>query len=265
MSKPNSAAEAISDYLRGLSASRGCPALAVNSTVLLSGSAGWGILEGRDANADWDVHVILTPADHADFLDRSQSLATVDDNAHRPPIFIQVRSEEWLADRLHGKVPGSWPLYLWIYTRGHFVQDVLNVRGLVESRREHFKESLARLLKGAFVEFSVRRLDTSSAAQRGLSLATRVSVAEMCKAALQTYSLLRGEPYPYNKWLAKHVASLDSEGASLCDLCEKCLACDSLDGMSQHAKRIRDVLVEAVRKKVGDAAWIDRWWEHHDN
>lgn len=232
------------------------------ATVLLSGSTGWGITEGSDSRADWDLHVLLQDKDYKAFI-RSGQNPIIDDKKHRPAVFVQVRNKTWLLERL--KKSETAVLYLWIYTHGLFIQDNLKIKMLLAKQSADFKAALPDLRKAHHIEFSVRRLDTASCAARGLAIAAGINRAEMVKLALQTYSLIKSQPYPYSKWLAKHVQELSPEGARLAGLCEKCLFETDLVKISQYAKEIRDFMEQAMEKATGPNRWIHYWWEFNGN
>ena len=232
------------------------------ATVMLSGSAGWGITEGSDSLADWDIHVLLANKDYAAFAKSGQSLI-IDDKEHTPVVFAQVRDKNWLLERLQKDEIAV--LYIWIYTHGLFIQDNLKIKSLLAKQLAIFKADLPALRKARHIQFSVRRLDTASCAARGLVVAAGINRAEMVKLALQTFSLIKSQPYPYSKWLAKHVKGLSPEGARLAGLCETCLFETDLAKISRSAKEIRDFMEQEMEKVAGPNRWIHYWWEFNEN
>ena len=255
----------VSTYFDELPESSFPEAFKNKATVLLSGSAGWGINEGSDEKADWDLHILLSNEDYATFVKQYGAEHVVDDHEHNPDVFGLIRSLDWLNERLSGRKMGSYPLYLWIYTRGQFVRDNLRVSDLVESYQEKFTQDLPSLIQEHFVTFSVRRFDTGSSAKRGLVIASGLNCGEMVKAALQSFSLLNGQPYPYNKWLAKHVQTLGPDGERLVELCEACSLQSDLTTLTAAAKELRDFMESYAREKLGDKRWISQWWEFLSN
>jgi hypothetical protein len=235
------------------------------ASLVLSGSVGWGIEEGADEEADWDLHILLDDPNYRKYLDIFGPNHVIDDHTHQPIVFGQIRSLGWLTERLDGKKPGSWPLYLWIYTRGHFIQDPINIQGMINRYSLKFKSELDTLRRDHFVKFSVRRLDTSSCAKRGIITAVGINRGEMVQLALQTFSLIHEEPYPYSKWLAKHVEQVDESGHDFVQLCDRCLLATDLEIVSKCAKDLRDKLEEEMIKKVGEQRWIKFWWEFNTN
>ena len=236
--------------------------LKTRTTVLLSGSAGWGITEGSDSLADWDIHVLLADKEHAAYVKSGRSLV-IDDKKHSPSVFVQVRNKNWLLGRLHKNETSA--LYLWIYTHGLFIRDNLSVETLLAKQLAKFKADLPALRKAQHIQFSVRRLDTASCAARGLTVAVGINRAEMVKLALQTYSLIKSQPYPYSKWLAKHVKGLSPAGARLVALCDRCLFETDLAKISIAAKEIRDFMEREMEKAAGPNRWIHCWWEFNEN
>lgn len=236
--------------------------LKAKATVLLSGSTGWGIAEGSDSRADWDIHVLLADKDYAAYVKSGQN-PIIDDRKHNPPVFAQVRNRTWLLDRLQKNETAV--LYLWIYTHGLFIHDNLKVKPLLDKQLAKFKADLPDLRKAHHIQFSVRRLDTASCAARGLAVATGINRAEMVKLALQTFSLIKSQPYPYGKWLAKHVKELSPAGACLVGLCERCLFETDFAKISQSAKEIRDFMEREMEKAAGPNRWIHYWWEFNEN
>ncbi|MDP2807491.1 MAG: hypothetical protein Q8O74_05065 [bacterium] len=232
------------------------------ATVMLSGSTGWGITEGSDMRADWDLHVLLEDKDYKAFT-RSGQKPIIDDKKHSPAVFVQVRNKTWVLKRLQKNETAV--LYLWIYTHGLFIQDNLKIKTLLAKQSANFKATLPDLRKAHHIQFSVRRLDTASCAARGLAVAADINRAEMVKLALQTFSLIKSQPYPYSKWLAKHVQKLSPGGARLIGLCEKCLFETDLAKIPKSAKAIRDFMEQAMEKAEGPNRWIHYWWEFNEN
>lgn len=232
------------------------------ATVMLSGSAGWGITEGSDSRADWDIHVLLEDKDYTAFTKSRQNLI-IEDKKHNPVVFAQIRNKKWLLEHLQKSETAV--LYLWIYTHGLFIQDNLKIKTLLTKLSDNFHANLPDLRKDHHIRFSVRRLDTASCAARGLTVAAGINRAEMVKLALQTFSIIQSQPYPYNKWLAKHVKKLSPEGAGLVDLCEQCLFETDLARISQSAREIRNFMEHEMEKAAGPSRWIHYWWEFNEN
>lgn len=239
--------------------------LKTRCTVFLSGSAGWGIVEGSDERADWDLHVLLSDADYVSYAACYGNDRVIDDHSVTPNVFGQIRSLDWLRQRLEGRQPGSWPMYLWIYTRGIFVRDHLDVSAVIAGYKAKFERELPEMLRNHYVTYAVRRFDTSSAAKRGLLVAARMSSGEMIKAALQTMSLLHNEPFPYNKWLAKHVAALGPDGRELVSLCERCCSNSDLGELVGEAKQLKEFLEQQTLRRVGAEPWVTEWWKFNRN
>ncbi len=252
-------------FLSGIDPVRFPLSLRRQTSVVLSGSCGWDIPEGMDEMADWDIHAILSPTDYDIFIEAANGISTIDDNEHVPRVFVQVRSTDWLKTRLGGNISDYWPMYLWIYTRCTYIQDSLEITELVNQRYAVFTQELPDLIRDYFVRFSVRRLDASSSAKRDLITAARISCGEMVKAALQTFSLLKSEPFPYNKWLARHVARFGYQGEALCKICDNCLASPDTVELNRQAKVLRDFIEATTKDVVGNQRWISRWWEFNEN
>lgn len=230
-------------------------------SVLLSGSTGWGIPEGEDGRADWDIHIIMRDDDY----DRvSEGFGPIlDDPNHNPPIFIQIRPMRWLEDRLTS--PDTDLLYIWIYRNGTWICDDLGLQSIV-SRFEASKfDSFERLCMKEFVRFSVRRLDTASSSKRCLKCASMLYAGEMVQAALRTYCVLNRCPYPYNKWLPKQVELLGAGGQELISYCEKCLETTEMCERVRLAKRIKHFLELEAIEIFGRQRWITHWWEYNEN
>ncbi|MDR2410425.1 MAG: hypothetical protein LBE13_20260 [Bacteroidales bacterium] len=239
-----------------------------SASIILSGSTGWGIKEGSDKKADWDLHVILTDNDYKDFSAVKGEDYTIDDQKHEPVVFVQFHNLKWLYERLNGFVPNAWPLYLWIYTNCIYVSDPNNISGIVDEYKNKFKSELPELIKTYHITFSVRRLDTCTSASRNLSIATGINRSEMVKAALQTMCLIKEQPFSYNKWLAKEVELLyqeDEKIVEIINVCEKCLFETDLALLIQYSKTLRDLIENLVLEKIGDKRWIHYWWEFNKN
>lgn len=61
-----------------------------SSSVILSGSAGWGIKEGEDSRADWDIHVILSDEVYGQFMTEKGENYVIDDQQHAPVVFVDL-------------------------------------------------------------------------------------------------------------------------------------------------------------------------------
>lgn len=237
-------------------------------TVVLSGSAGWGIKEGEDNKADWDLHVIMKDSDYEDFMQIKSDDYIIDDQHHTPLVFIQFHNLTWLLERLNGIQPNSWPLYLWIYTNCLIVNDPICVSDIISEYKNKFAAELPELIKRYHITFSTRRLDTCSSALRGLKMAAGINRAEMVKAALQTLCLLKREPFAYNKWLLKEIELLykdDIDIAQIIDTCNKCLYENDLNNLVKYAKLLRDQIETELTRKLGEQRWIHFWWEFNKN
>ncbi|TCP70585.1 hypothetical protein [Baia soyae] len=124
--------------------------------------------------ADWDLHILLGNEDYQSFINQYEVDYVIDDHENKPIVFGQIHDHDWLLERLEGNHPGSWPLYLWIYTNCAFIQDPLGISSLIAEYQLKFEQELEQLRKDHFVLFSVRRLDTSSSAKRGIVTATGI-------------------------------------------------------------------------------------------
>lgn len=233
------------------------------SSVLLSGSTGWGIPEGSDINADWDLHVILDDDLHERYMSDFDPSCTIDDHSHHPSVFVQIRPLSWLKKRLDGI--DTSVLYLWIYENGTWICDSLGIANLVEEHRKLFENNLENIAIKHFVNFSVRRLDASSSAKRGLKCATGIYRGSMVEAALRSFCIAKSSPYPYGKWLSKQTEILGEEGVSLVTLCEKCLFEQDVQKLPSLYKQLRIVMEGHMKEKFGESRWISHWWEYNEN
>lgn len=232
-----------------------------NASILLSGSTGWGIEEGFDSHADWDIHIILDESSYQRYLLQYGPNHVVDDHLHNPIVFAQIRSKDWLVSRL--KAENTSLLYLWIYANGTWIKDGLNISTMIQKFQQNFEQDLQKYARESFVKFSVRRLDASSSAKRGLLLASNIYCGEMIESALRAYCVSQGSPYPYNKWLAKQVEMLG--GFPLLNLCENVIQASSVDNFVHQCKRLRNSLENTMREKFDNQRWIDYWWEYNEN
>ncbi|MDR1247112.1 MAG: hypothetical protein LBK57_08815 [Clostridiales Family XIII bacterium] len=261
-------ASEIDSYIRLLSDSDFPNKYKENASIILSGSTGWGIKEGSDKNADWDLHVIMSDGDYEKFIALKSEDYIIDDQKHNPVVFIQFHNFKWLYDRLNGFISNSWPLYLWIYTNCVYVSDPNNMISIIDEYKIKFKNEIPELIKKHHITFSVRRLDTCTCASRGLSVAAGINRSEMVKAALQTMCLIKEQPFSYNKWLAKEVELLyqeDEKTVEIIDICEKCLFETDLTLLITHSKRLRDLMENLLFEKFGEERWIHYWWEFNKN
>lgn len=231
------------------------------ASVMLSGSTGWGIPEGFDSNADWDVHVILDDDSFNEYLSRYGSNHVIDDHDSQPNCFVQIRSREWLIDRLEHEETSL--LDLWLYENGTWIFDSLDLADLIKEYRDTFERRLDGLVREHFVRFSVRRFDASSSAKRGLACATGMYKGVAVEAALRLFCLCAGQPYPYDKWLPRQVEMLG--GSALVELCENCLSEIDLERSIADLKALRCAVEDFVKRKRGEQAWVVCWWEYNEN
>lgn len=239
-----------------------------SGSIILSGSAGWGIAEGEDSRADWDIHLILPNEVYGQFVEEKGENYVIDDQQHAPVVFVQFHDLQWLYERLDGKIPDNFPLYLWIYTSCLIVSDPNGVADIVSAYRETFLAQIKELIMQYHIRFSVRRLDTCSSALRGLKTAVGLNRGEMVKAALQVLCLLKDEPFAYNKWLEKEVRLLyqdDAEIAQILDVCQGCLFETDLRVLVTQSKKLRDLIEKKVFDRFGEERWIHYWWEFNKN
>lgn len=237
-------------------------------SVILSGSTGWGIDEGHDSLADWDLHVIMPDECYKAFVETKGENYIIDDQSHTPKVFIQFHNMTWIMDRLNGKVANSWPLYLWIYTNCMYIADPNNIESIVSAFKDKFTNEIDELTKKYYILFATRRLDTCSSAKRGLLIATKLNCAEMVKLALQVLCLLKHAPFAYNKWLEKEVGieyHNNPAGLRILNLCKACLSEADLEIVSKRAKELRDAIEKVLIEKYGEERWIHYWWEFNKN
>lgn len=254
----------IREYLKNLSESIFPEKQKDKVSVFLCGSTGWGIKEGFDQKADWDLHLILSDEDYEEFVHVYGDDHVIDDHEHVPSIFGQIRSKQWLRDRFK-KIEQGDCLYLWIYNNCVTIQDPQNIQAMIEESNELFKNHQEELVKYHYVTYAVRRLDTVSTAKRGIEVGARISNAEMVKVALQTMSMINGSPYAYNKWLGKQVGLLSEEAKECVKLGEICLKSQTLEEIIQNTKPLRALLKSELRKRFGEAPWIEEWWKYNKN
>lgn len=254
----------IKNYIQGLDGKIFPNKLKDRVSIFLSGSTGWGITEGFDQKADWDLHLILSDDDYEKFAQVYGVDYVIDDHEHIPNIFGQIRSRQWLEDRL-GKIEQGDCLYTWIYNNCVNIQDPQNIQEMIDKYNDLFKNNQEELAKFHFVTYSVRRLDTVSAAKRGIEIGARVSNTEMVKAALQTMSIAHGSPYAYNKWLGKQVSMLGEKGKECVELSEECLKSQTLDDIIQNSKPLRALLKTQLIERFGNLPWIEEWWKYNQN
>lgn len=233
------------------------------ASILLSGSTGWGIAEGLDRYADWDLHVILSHADYKNLVQKLQGKSVVSDNSHCPPVFIQLRTIDWLRSRLVARE--KRPLYLWIYTHGMWVSDSQNIQSLIESETEQFFLEYDQVCQEAYVEFSVRRFDATSSSKRELLCSSLLYQSAMVRSALRAYCLFNRVFYPYDKWLLKQVELIEGESQELTQLCQNCLKAQTYKERIHTAKMLQRYMEHQAISIFGPQRWITHWWEYNEN
>lgn len=233
-------------------------------SIFLSGSTGWGIKEGFDQKADWDLHLILSDEDYKKFSEVYGDDHVIDDHEHVPNIFGQIRSKQWLKDRL-SKIEQGDCLYTWIYNNCLNIQDPQNIQEMIDEYSDLFKNNIEELAKYHFVTYAVRRIDAVSAAKRGIEIGARISNTEMVKAALQTMSIVHDSPYAYNKWLGKQVGMLGEKAQECVTLSGACLRSQTLEDIIKNAKPLRALVKSELVEKFGELPWIEEWWKYNKN
>ena len=233
-------------------------------SIFLSGSTGWGIKEGFDQKADWDLHLILSDEDYKKFSEVYGDDHVIDDHEHVPNIFGQIRSKQWLKDRL-SKIEQGDCLYTWIYNNCLNIQDPQNIQEMIDEYSDLFKNNIEELAKYHFVTYAVRRIDAVSAAKRGIEIGARISNTEMVKEALQTMSIVHDTPYAYNKWLGKQVGMLGEKAQECVTLSGACLRSQTLEDIIKNAKPLRALVKSELVEKFGELPWIEEWWKYNKN
>ena len=254
----------IKEYIQSVSGDVFPNKLKDRVSIFLSGSTGWGIKEGFDQNADWDLHLILSDEDYEKFIEGYGEEHVLDDHEHIPNIFGQIRSKQWLEDRLRRIEQGDC-LYIWIYNNCINIQDPQNIQEMIDEYINVFKENIEELAKYHFVTYAVRRIDAVSAAKRGIEIGARISNTEMVKAALQTMSIVHDSPYAYNKWLGKQVGMLGEKAQECVTLSEACLRSQTLEDIIKNAKPLRALVKSELVEKFGELPWIEEWWKYNKN
>ena len=254
----------IREYIRELNGDVFPNILKDRVSVFLSGSTGWGITEGFDSKADWDLHLILSDEDYEKFVEVYGKDHVIDDQEHEPKVFGQIRNKQWLKERLSYIEKGEC-LYTWIYSNCVNIQDPQNIQEMIDANKDLFNNNQEELAKYHFVTYAVRRIDAVSAAKRGIEVGARISNTEMVKAALQTMSITKGSPYAYNKWLAKQVSMLGDKAKECVDYGEECLKSATLEDIIKNAKLLRTLLKDELKKRFGEKQWIEEWWKFNSN
>lgn len=254
----------ISNYFLNLPSNVFPNELKEKTTVFLSGSTGWGIKEGFDNKADWDLHLILENDDYSKFEKQFGGYYVIDDKKNTPIVFAQIRNKKWFENRISKLSQGDC-LYTWIYNNGVYIQDPLSIKHTAQHYKRIFDSNLEEFVRYHYVTFAVRKLDTTSSAKRGIEVGARISNIEMVKAGLQTFSILNGKPYPYNKWLTKHTSMLGETGKQLVKLAEKDLKSSSLDDIIINSKAFKGLLETETEKKYPGKQWISEWWKYNHN
>lgn len=237
------------------------------ATVILSGSTGWGIKEGFDEKADWDLHILLSDEAYIEFKKEYGENYVIDDHENNPIVFAQIHNKDWLITRL--KNEETKILYLWIYTNCIYLKDELKIyKNEIKNEKEKFVKEITKNIKKHYIKFAVRRLDSSSCAKRNLEVSTSINKAEMVKWALELLSLLKNEPYPYTKWLFKHVSILyleDIDINKILELIEKILKENKLIKLIPLIKELK-INIETILERIyGEERWIKYWWEFNKN
>jgi hypothetical protein len=106
--------------------------------------------------------------------------------------------------------------------------------------------------------------------ERGDGLAVLFSLSQTIAYALRAALILDGEPYPYEKWLRRE-ALRHPTGEKLAphvDAILDAIAGDALrlagperqNPLSQQARQMRQILIDAARANGIDEPWLTQWW-----
>jgi len=256
--------EAIKTYLQNLPDTPVNKYVKEKSSIYLSGSAGYGIEEGFDEKADWDLHIILEDEVYAKIHKKGNADPLINDPNNKPTVFGQIRSKSWLKKRLDSLLKGDCT-YLWIYTNGLMIDDKLSIHSAIKGYSSLFQKNLNDLIRYHYIRFAVARFSTAAASRRGISTATSLYNAEMIELALQTICLLHGQPYAYTKWLEKQVSMIDGISPTLLQLIEASLASKSFEDFDKNARNLRLFTEETLTEHMGKLPWIKEWWNYNQN
>ena len=257
--KSMDSASMVESYLESLPESVFPQQYANVASVLLAGSVGWGIKDSLTPGADWDLHILLPDDEYRRFVEAFGSDYLIDDKRHNPTVFAQFHGLSWLEERVSSNDRAFWPLYAWILSMGKWVRLTEPVSKLVSRSSQRFEADLESLVQAHFVTFAVRKLDVKSAASNGQDLSEALYLGECITAALRTYSLGFGKPYPYNKWLPKWVSEF-SAGTEFVGRCEAVYAEHTHVGRVSVLRELERDLISVVRSRFGDKKWLDEWW-----
>jgi predicted nucleotidyltransferase len=106
--------------------------------------------------------------------------------------------------------------------------------------------------------------------ERGDGLAVLFSLSQTVAYALRAALILDSEPYPYEKWLRREALRHPTGGklAPHVDAILDAIARDALrltgperqNPLSQQARQMRQILIDAARANGIDEPWLIQWW-----
>ncbi len=228
-------------------------------SAVLAGSAATG---AHDAYSDWDLHLFLPDADYETFRARYGADFVIDDKEHAPPVFGVFRPLGWLGERMLARPE----FYLWIFEGATVIRDPERRYGsILEEGRGRFDAGIEQLVRGHYVGYRAARNSLPNTLRRGDPAAALLVVAEAAELALQTTSLLMGQPYPYAKWLLWHLAACGSEGRVVAELTSGLLTAEPGEQMLSADRRLRGEVVRLAGERYPAAPWLGPWWKYLAN
>jgi hypothetical protein len=234
------------------------------AAILLHGSTCRGV---DDPFSDLDLYVLLRAGDLAEF-DRRSPIRFYE-------FALDGKKGHWMAYALEEFTAhvGRCDMALISELRTSIVLHNLlgGARELLDSAKSPMRPEVRR----AFFFYNYYQMRnfhraTDNPMERGDGLAVLFSLSQTIAYALRAALILDGEPYPYEKWLRRE-ALRHPTGEKLAphvDAILDAIAGDALrfagpdrqNPLSQQARQMRQILIDAARAKGIDEPWLTQWW-----
>jgi hypothetical protein len=257
--------EKLKSYLPALMAAQPILAeFADRAAILLHGSTCRGV---DDPFSDLDLYVLLRGEDLAEFDRRSPIRFYEFVLDGKKGHWVAYALEEFTARVDHcdmaliSELRTSIALHNWLDGTSE----------LIESAKSPMRSEVQR----AFFFYNYYQMRNFHRAsdnpmERGDGLAVLFSLSQTVAYALRAALILNGEPYPYEKWLRRE-ALRHPTGEKLAPHVDAIL--DAIAGgalrltgperqnpLSQQARQMRQILIDAARANGIDEPWLIQWW-----
>ncbi|NUY80466.1 hypothetical protein HUK80_06125 [Flavobacterium sp. MAH-1] len=245
--------------------------LTFDHILLLTGSKGWGIAESADNLSDYDFLILCDRQNFDQLYERDMTIVST--TFRNRKCFVQIRSLQWLDERLDSESLDIQVLYQWIVMNARLISGNAALYDQIRnSSLEKYRKNHVRYLTHYAIKYKVREYDMRSAKKRGLKLEYLLYAAQYMENAIKLLSSLHGMPFPYPKWYSKHLLLLDSANDEFLELLhsETFAFNGPVYDLKEMQKKVENFLLS---RAVGTPLAIhetlrnifEKWWIYNEN